>query len=197
MQSLLDNASRHYSPNGIEVYSQEVSNKSAICMSEDFPYTTCDFSQGKINTVGITEIINYKNEFEQISSYIIRRDTVSESSILIEFEEQKGIYTLEFSLNLETQALRDLATEKPRKIMRDTAKIPNLEYSEVTIKLEIWDNGLIKSKSVYEKWSGDFSIFFVQLALSGEMATTYYYSYHPDDADYNFLNINLDGFIQP
>ena len=191
LQSMLDKASRHYSEDGTKVRIQEVGKKGEICMQEAFPYTTCDFSKGLEVEYNIEDAIDYREDMINITAFVINRDTVVSDTISVTYDNQ-GFYKISLEIDLSTEESRDLATDKPRQMLRDMANMNDLEFTIVELEVEIWDNGLPKLIRSHEEWSGSFNIFFTNLTISSYTYMTHYYSYHPNDSDYDKLNITID-----
>jgi hypothetical protein len=182
-QSMLDRGSRHYYDYSDTVRIQETSTSSKICGNGEFPYDSCDFSESTDYSLDIEEVTDYGNNYRSISQFEISDDTISDDTCSVSFNE---FYTLVFNLNLDTDAENQV-----RDMMREISGISNLEYTDVIFTLEVWENGTIKSMTVKENWSGTFNIFLTDLVITSETTSVYYYSYNPDDCDYEILNVDL------
>ncbi len=190
MQPSLDTASRHYWSEGQKVTIQEPAKRSDILVKADFPYTACDFTKGKIYSRDISNTMDYKAEFVSLGNFMLSSETVDISTLRISKSEH-GYYTVSFELDLSDQTAKDSSTFIQREIFRKMSKIDSLEFDKVNFTLEVWSNGLPKSILAYEEWSGPFRVLLLDMTIKSMSNTAYYYSYHPDDADYASQNIDI------
>lgn len=188
LRPTLDRAERYYTEDGNEIIMKKGTKKSKISLQNNFPYINCDFSKAEKKTVNISDVINYKEEFINICAYNLCADTVLLNTFAV--TEHVGYCKIEFELNLSDEAARAKAVSAQRDYMRKVTGMNNMEYDEIKIVLEVWNNGLPKKIIVCDRWSGKFKILLTELVIGSETESTYYYSYHPDDADYK--NINLE-----
>ncbi|NCA66922.1 MAG: hypothetical protein EOM87_02535 [Clostridia bacterium] len=187
MQPVLDKAERHFSEDSQSVFVQNIGKKGNICAQENFPYNTCDFSKASGSEYAIADTTDYRNDFNNISTFVINNETIVSEGIKV--SRNSNYYVVEFELDLSTEQAKEMATAIQRDYLRQLSKLPSLNYEKIEIALEIWDNGLPKSMTVLETWKGQMTIFLIELTIDSVNTTKHYYSYHPDDSDYEKQNV--------
>lgn len=97
------------------------------------------------------EITNFKI----IKDYIVLGELM-EGQQYIEYDEEKGYYTLRFSLAYDN----DDCVQVARQYLRDSAQkdVPaneqDLQYGKFDIVMEVWENGYLKMMHDDEEWHG-------------------------------------------
>lgn len=187
-QIMLNQERREYTADGVTFYQQEpTNNKGKPAMITDYPYMTCDYSKGTLQNFDLEAFKverNIKEDVGEFTSFVFNGDTISEDTIEITFDEEFGIYTLKYSLNLADETARNTATEFPRTALREISNSDNIEYKKYDVTMEIWDSGLIRSYATDESWEGSITVWVIHLDGSSTSYNKDYYSWDPDDCDY-------------
>lgn len=178
----VDQASREYSPDLETFYKQNPKYKGKPQMTENFPYFANEYKKAKLSTTSFEEREN-SEDFGKLTNFVFNRNTVKADTINIGYISGSQLYTLSFELNLEDEAARNEATEKPRAKLREQGS-DNLEYVYYKYIIEIWDNGLIRKVVAEESWLGTINVFFMELTGSSHSISKEYYSWDPSDSAY-------------
>jgi hypothetical protein len=188
-QGMLNQGRREYSPDMETFYQQEPGNKGDPMMKEEFPFYSCDYSKGDLETFNKEQWKEEKQVKEKIgefTSFVFNGDTVKD--IEIDYDDDEEYYTLKFALNLEDEEAREIATEFPRASLRKIAdpkdEIPEdkkIQYKKYEYTMQIYDNGLIRTISTEESWEGLLKVWIFELEGSSQSKNTDYYSWDPED----------------
>ena len=103
----------------------------------------------------------YREDPREITNFLITKDTIvlkplEDGQKHIEYDAEKKLYTLRFSLLIEGEG-HDECVEIARSYLRNSAKSDDLEYKKFDVTLEIWDNGYLKRMHDEEEWLGSAS----------------------------------------
>lgn len=193
-QILLDQGKRTYTINidsdNEVTYKQEPKNKGTPTMTEVFPYASCDFNKGTLKTIpkGVVDpdevdtTLKYKGEM--INFNIYEDGAIKTEGLSVVYDGAKKLYTVEFELDLSDQDKRNLYTEKPRAGLRKSAGSDDLEYLKYKVKMELWDNGLLKTYSTEESWEATLIITsFLKPYGASDSKNTDYFSWDDDDCE--------------
>ncbi len=189
LQSKLDLSLRQYVTDSTVL--MQTSNKKNIFLDEEFTCMNCNFEEVPLITEDINNIYSYKEHYNKISGFVINSETVLADDIEINYNENELTYTINCSVNLVDENIKDNATKDNRDMLRETGDLPSLEYNSIMISLEIWNNGTIKQYEIQEKWSADFSLLGTSFIISSNYDFTHKYSYAPEDSNYEEMYIDL------
>jgi hypothetical protein len=195
-QIMLNQCRREGSSDMVTFYLQEPGNAGSPTLIDAFPGFTNTFPSNtdveSFDEEGYMTDRNIKERVGEFTNFTFSRDTVLESSVNITHDDEFGFYTLQFSLNLDDTAARDLATDFPRKSLRTVAQSDDIEYSVYDMTIEVWDSGLIRKLNSEESWSGSITVLWFTLEGSSHSLNTVYYSWDPEDCVLSQYGYNYD-----
>jgi len=190
-QDMLDQGRREYSRDMTTFYQQEPGGKGSPTMKTEFPYYTMSYpTDTEIESFDVEGWKEERNirEIGEFTSFVFAEDTVKD--IEVTYDEENEMYTLSFALNLEDETARNKATEFPRASLRKIAKSDDIEYSVYKYTMKIWENGLIRSISTEESWSGTISVWILTLEGSSTSTNIDYYSWDPEDCSLDDIDLS-------
>lgn len=180
-KSILDKASKRYSPDGNNVYVKDVNGiKAKVKQKNSYPYGTADYTKSKTTRYNLNEYKRkeyIRSDIYELTNIVINKDTVSNKSIKINYKN--GLYKISFEINLKDKNKRDIATKFAKQNLRDKAHSKDIEYNRYRIEFEIYDNGLIKKFTRYESLSGTLSLGLFNPKGSAQSQTVCYYNWNP------------------
>lgn len=193
-QALLDQGKRTYTINcGTDeevTYKQEPKGKGKPAMTDSFPYATCDFSKGKIETFDAANP-DVENDFSlkypgELTNYVVSADSLLADSYSVVYDEEFGIYTVSFAIN--TAAMDgegfELYGKQPQKSLRKSAGSEDLIHLYYRVSFEMFDNGLIKTYKSEESWDATLILAKgINAHGSSTSLSVDYFSWDPDDCE--------------
>jgi len=193
-QALLDQSDRKYSADGQTFYVQKVKGTKATArMIKDYPYGTSTFERGELE---VFDLDGYKAEeyirtdYRELSNFVFAEDTIKEDSIEISYDDESGLYTLYFEVDLENEAAREKATEHSRANMREASNSDDLEYAIYNVTIEVYENGLIRKFTREESWEATLNVLGLKPHGSSHSETSVFYSWDPADCTFEVNNID-------
>ena len=102
----------------------------------------------------------YLEDPREITNFNIQKDYIvlkelEEGQKYVEYDAEKKIYTLRFSLLLEPGEAHEDCVRVARQYLRDSTNSTDLDYTRFDVVLEIWENGYLKSMHDDEGWKGN------------------------------------------
>ncbi|MDE7328557.1 MAG: hypothetical protein K2N57_02260 [Clostridia bacterium] len=142
ISGVLNYTKRIYSPDSETFYisnNGESSNDSFLLFPSVDAIT---YKKPKSKKKTLDEFIEYNYNRESFREYSSDNFTVENAIVTgsLTYDEEKGIYTIECTLNCEDEKVLDLST----KSMIESCGSDIFRYVEKTITLEIWECGLIR-----------------------------------------------------
>jgi hypothetical protein len=190
-QLLLDQGKRTYTLNlgtpDEVTYRQEPKNKGNPAMTETFPFATCNFSKGKLETID-AEHPDEENDFSlkypgELTNFVISEESLLEDSYSVVYDEEYGYYTVSFAVDtsLDDNGI-ELYGERPQASLRKSAGSDDLYHVYYRATFVIFDNGLLKTFQSEESWDATINIGGGIHGASSSLNTDYY-SWDPDDCE--------------
>jgi len=156
VRGVIDQAERHYSPDGKVFYTQKVRGfKAKTKVFNSFPYSSANYGASKLQVANRQDYISnqcIKNDIFEFSNMVMDKSTIDPNSIKIVHKD--GVYKLSYQLNLNDVHARDKATQYARSFLRNIANSDDLQFKVFKVYIEVSDNGLIKKCCREESWTG-------------------------------------------
>lgn len=184
VRGVIDQAERHYSPDGKNFYVQRVRGfKAKSKVFNSFPYSNANFGGGKLEIMNKEQYKrnqNNKNDIFELSNIVMDRTTIDPNSVKISYKD--GLYKVSYQINLKDTHARDRATGLARTKLRKVANSDDLEFKVFKVYLEVEENGLIKKCCREESWTGTIKLpIGVRPQGTSQSSNCFYFSFNPQE----------------
>ena len=182
VKGVIDQAERHYSPDGSTFYVQKVRGfKAKTRVFNNFPYSVANYGAGKVEVAKKGDYARkqcVKKDIFEFSNIVMDSSTIDPASVKISYKD--GLYKLSYEINLKDAASRDKATQYARSFLRNVANSDDLQFKVFKVYLEVWENGLIKKCCREESWTGTLKLpMGVKPQGTTKSSNCFYYTFNP------------------
>lgn len=185
---ILEQCKRVYSNDNYEnSIEQDQGNSGKPVLIDKFPYfsDSIDKKYKKVKNP-ISYHLKHKKE---LTNFKIDENSFIENSLSLEYDSKEKLYKIAFNLDCKN----DKVVFKPRELLRKCSKSKDLEYNYFNVKLEVYDNGLLKSFTADESWEATINLGLLAIKGASKSLNTDYFSWDPKDS--NFEQLKKDGII--
>jgi hypothetical protein len=156
VKGVIDQAERHYSPDGKTFYIQRVKGfKAKTKVFDRFPYSASNFSASKVEEMTKEEYCRsqcVRKDIFELSNIVMDASTIDPASVKL--DRKDNLYRLSFSINLDDAGIREKATRYARGFLRSISNSDDLQFKVFKVYMEVYENGLIKKYTREESWGG-------------------------------------------
>lgn len=179
LSNVLNFADRVYSPDSQTFYKADNGKGDVDSFSKYPSLDATTYKNPKIVKSSVADYIKtnyYRTSFKEYTSdNLDYEEAITKGSLT--YDETNGVYTLECEINCENEIALELSIES----MKESSGTDIFKYAKKTLKIEIWDCGLIKSYINENVWEATLVPDLLKLKGSSENYYEQLFSYNKGD----------------
>ncbi len=179
LSNILNFADRVYSPDSQTFYKADNGKGAEDSFSKYPSLDAITYKKPKITASSLEDYIKnnyYRTSFKEYTSDNLEYEKAILNGSLV-YDEVNGIYTLECEINCQDEIALELSIAS----MKESSGTDIFKYAKKSLKIEIWDCGLIKSYINENVWEATLVPDLLKLKGSSENYYEQLFSYNKED----------------